>query len=162
MSTCSDPRRQRGEVLLEALVGVLIAGLISAGMARMASNVLNGQRDAKVQNLAVEQLRQRLQNEGVGLCGNANLPLTLASGVQVEARVDCVPAVAHVSVAGQAHDVMAPNRVELEISASDLGIKGADADMPGLLLSSGQPVQAALARNGAIRPGTGLDAPTGP
>lgn len=44
MSTCSNcTRHQRGDVLLEALVGVLITCLIGAGLAGVTARVLNSQ-----------------------------------------------------------------------------------------------------------------------
>lgn len=138
MSTCFDsPRRQRGDMMLEALVGVLITSVIGAGLAHVAANVMNSQRDAKVENLVVERLRDSLQSTGTGLCGGSELSLDLPTGKQ-NASVSCEAAAATVSVAGVARTIDAPQRVDLTVSAKVLGSRGAGTDDPDLLLSSRQ------------------------
>ena len=123
MSTCFDPRRrQRGDMMLEALVGVLITSVIGAGLAHVVGRVLSSQRDAKVENLVVEQLRSQLQGEGLGLCGG--LTVALPDGDKT-VNVECVSEAANVTVSGITHAVDAPQRIDLEVSASDLGVSGA-------------------------------------
>ena len=90
MSICFDPpRRQRGDMMLEALVGVLITSIIGAGLAHVVANVMNSQRDAKVENLMVERLRDSLHGQGVGLCGSATLEISLPNGEARNAAVSC-------------------------------------------------------------------------
>ena len=133
MSICSDTRRrQRGDIMLEALVGVLITSVIGAGLAHVVGRVLSSQRDAKVENLVVEQLRSQLQGAGVGLCDGRTVTVSLPDGDKT-VTVVCESASANVTVSGITHAVDAPQRIDLEVSASDLGVSGA-----ALKLSSGQ------------------------
>ena len=135
MSICSDTRRrQRGDIMLEALVGVLITSVIGAGLAHVVGRVLSSQRDAKVENLVVEQLRSQLQGEGVGLCDGRTVTIALPGGDKAVA-VDCEVAAANITVAGIERAVDAPQRVELRVAAADLGI--GDESAP-LIVSSRQ------------------------
>lgn len=125
MSTCFDPRRrQRGDMMLEALVGVLITSVIGAGLAHVVGRVLSSQRDAKVENLVVEQLRSQLQGAGVGLCDGRTVTVSLPDGDKT-VNVACESEAANVTVSGITHAVDAPKRIDLEVSASDLGVSGA-------------------------------------
>lgn len=137
MSTCSDRRGQRGDVMLEALFGVLITSLIGAGLAHVAASAMNSQRDAKVENLVVEHLRGQLQRRGIGLCDGGNIDLPLP-GNDKQARVSCEAASANVTVAGVTHAIDAPARVDLTVTATDLGSKDAAGDDPDLLISTRQ------------------------
>lgn len=86
MSTFSSPSRlQRGDVLLEALVGVLITGLIGAGLAGVTARVLNSQHDAAVGAVLVNEMRNVLQINGVDLC-NDDAPLRSFSGLPEELK----------------------------------------------------------------------------
>lgn len=121
MSNCSRPlhRHQRGDVLLEALVGVLITALLGASMAHVAGRVAAGQHEARVANLSVEQLRNTLQMEGVALCdagGTTIVAPWTAQGEQPVA-VQCAPGAA-VSLAfgsGASATVTAPREVALRV-----------------------------------------------
>ena len=51
MSTCSEsrgPRTQRGDMLVEALVGRLLLCVLGVGMVYVATQVTGAQRDARV------------------------------------------------------------------------------------------------------------------
>jgi type II secretory pathway pseudopilin PulG len=138
LTSFSPPRRQRGDMLLEALVGVLITSVIGAGLAHVAGGVLNSQRDAKVENLVVEHLRDRLQHHGVGLCAGGSFEITLPAGQKPKVSVACEAVSATIRVGGIERVVKAPKRVDLSVSASDLGSKAPSEDDPPLLLSSRQ------------------------
>lgn len=139
MSICFDPpRRQRGDMMLEALVGVLITSIIGAGLAHVVASVMNSQRDAKMENLVVEGLRDSLQGQGVALCGSATLEINLPNGDAKSAAVNCEPATATLAMAGVERTVDAPQRVDLKVAAIDLGNKGASGDDPDLLVSTRQ------------------------
>ena len=138
MSSCFDSaRRQRGDVMLEALVGVLITSLIGAGLAHVAANVMNSQRDAKVENLVVEHLRDELQGRGLGLCAAGEVDIVLPDATR-KASIACEAATANVTMAGISRAVDAPPRVELKVAASALGSRGAGEGDPDLLMVSGQ------------------------
>lgn len=136
MSNCSDARRQRGEILLEALVGVLITGLIGAGLAHVASNVMNSQRDTKVEHIAVVGLRSRLQNQGIGLCAAGSTTVVMPGNASTPVTVTCTSTSANISLNGVAHTVTAPPLVKLSVAATAMGIKGADTSSAALQVSS--------------------------
>lgn len=141
MSTCFKSRsRERGDALLEALIGVLITTLIGGGMAHVVATIMNSQRDAKVENIVVEKLRGQLHSGGVGLCDAAKISLKLTSTVEKDATVSCATATpTTLEVNGVSLAVTPPRRIDLKVAAADLEAKGAsgknDVD---LLLSSRQ------------------------
>lgn len=145
MSTCSDrraaPRRQRGEMLLEALIAVLITSVIAAGLAHVQARLMADQRATKVERLVVGQLREQLQSAGTGLCGSGNVTLPLASDLQRDARITCVDVGnLQVGVAGALLAVGAPPRIDLSVSAADLHMEAGEVGEAAvdLLVSSQQ------------------------
>ena len=93
MSTCSKPPRgprfQRGDMLLEALVAVLITSLIAGGLAHVQSRLMANQRATKVERLVVGQLREQLHSGGTGLCGSGTIALALSADLTRQAHVEC-------------------------------------------------------------------------
>lgn len=144
MSTCSEPRsprRQRGDMLLEALVAVLITSLIAAGLAHVQSRLMANQRTTKVERLVVGQLREQLQNGGSGLCGNGTISLVLAADLSRDAQVTCsIAPQINVGLAGTVLSIEAPREIGLSVRAADLELDGDDSGDHGadLLLSSHQ------------------------
>lgn len=145
MSTCCDlrrsPRRQRGEMLLEALVGVLITSLIAAGLVHVQARLMDTQRATKVERLVVGQLREQLQSRGTALCDSGTVDLTLSAELTRNASVQCgAVQTLNVGLGGTAIDVDAPRQVGLTVSAADLELDGdtAGAGAVDLLLSSHQ------------------------
>ena len=69
MSIYCNPRRQRGDILLESLIGVLIAALAAGGIAHLLGRINDSQREAKVEQLALRQMRDDLHDKGLALCG---------------------------------------------------------------------------------------------
>ncbi|CAD5108229.1 hypothetical protein [Zestomonas carbonaria] len=70
----STSRRQRGDALLEALIGILLMSIVGLGLVYTTSRVAVSQKDMNLQNLAVSQLRDLLQRNGSGsldLCASA-------------------------------------------------------------------------------------------
>lgn len=146
MSTCNDqrrpPRGQRGDILLEALIGVLLTAIVAAGMAGIAAKLAISQRDAKLENVAVEQLRTQLQDQGLQLCELGGQTRFDLPGKQVVASVTC-PDPVQVTVsapgAGVSHPVQAPREIRLQVAASDLDLEGAkQASSPAMVLGTQQ------------------------
>lgn len=146
MSTCFDPprprrRRQAGEVLLEALFGVLITSLIGAGLMHVQARLMAAQRVTKVERLVVGKLREQLHVSGTSLCAAGTVPLELTSSLQMDAAVTCGAATdIQVSLGGFVLDVPAPSQVDLSVASADLELgEGASSDGGvDLLLSSRQ------------------------
>lgn len=85
-------RRQRGDMLLEALIGVLLLGLLGLGLTYAASRVLVQQRYANTQDVVLRQMRSTLETQGVAaLCAAGSVPLQVATGEQ---PVNLTPTVA--------------------------------------------------------------------
>ena len=69
---CTDPRRaQRGDALLEALVGILLLALLGLGLSHAAARMLAAQRYAAAHGIVVGQMRNVLETQGIAhLCSN--------------------------------------------------------------------------------------------
>ena len=127
MSICSE-HRQRGDILLEALVGVLIAALAAGGIAHLAGRVNDSQRQAKVEQLALEQMRNKLHDDGVTLC-NTTPSLTLPGNLTPTIDVPCSDPTTTVTVIIDTHNytVTPPREVSITAEAGSLGLSGSNA-----------------------------------
>lgn len=80
-----NARHQRGDVLIESLIGVLLMAIIGLGVIYAVSRVMVTQRDMNLQNIAVGQMRTLLQQYGTSLCpgetNNAKAVLSLPSNL---------------------------------------------------------------------------------
>ncbi len=59
-------------MLLEALISVLLMSIIGAGTAYVASRIVVGAKNARVDGVAVSQMRMLLQHYGPELCPKAS------------------------------------------------------------------------------------------
>ena len=139
MSICSE-HRQRGDILLEALVGVLIAALAAGGIAHLAGRVNDSQRQAKVEQLALEQMRNELHDDGVTLCGTTP-SLTLPGNLTPTIDVTCSDATTVTVEIGTCnytvtprtcnythnYTVTPPLEVSIAADAGSLGLSGSNA-----------------------------------
>ena len=133
MSICSE-HRQRGDILLEALVGVLIAALAAGGIAHLAGRVNDSQRQAKVEQLALEQMRNKLHDDGVTLCGTTP-SLTLPGNLTPTITVNCSAATTvTVTIDTIDYIVEPPREVSIDADADSLGLSDGDP----LSLGTGQ------------------------
>ena len=133
MSICSE-HRQRGDILLEALVGVLIAALAAGGIAHLAGRVNDSQRQAKVEQLALEQMRNELHDDGVTLCDTTpslTLPGNLTPTINVicsdTERVDGTTVTVTVTIDTHNYTVTPPREVSIAAEADSLGLSGSNA-----------------------------------
>ena len=86
---CTDPRRaQRGDALLEALVGILLLALLGLGLSHAAARMLAAQRYAAAHGIVDAQMRNALETQGIAyLCSNPHtfsITPTDGSAISVE------------------------------------------------------------------------------
>lgn len=141
MSSCCDPAawraRQRGDVLMEALVGVLLTGLLGAGMLHVAGQLAARQADLRAETLAMVEMRRLLRTQGEGLCDAPGGHQVSIGERQVSIQVECgsVPTVGISAPGAGTLAVPAPREVVLSVAAADLG----DAEGgPGLVVGTRQ------------------------
>lgn len=100
-SEISSVSRSRGDMLTEAIISMLLIGIAGMGITYVVSSVSNSQRDFKVQQQVVNELRSKIQNRasrddlctaGPGNTANFDVAVTRVSG--------CDPVQATVSGAG--------------------------------------------------------------
>ncbi len=146
MSTCFErsARLQRGDVLLEALIGVLITAIIGGGMAHIAARTMVSQRDAKVENLVVEKLRAELGGKGRALCDMPDGKFAVdLQGKSIDAEVECADAKAELSVptgsgVTEVRSVDAPPVIKLTVTAAAMELAGADKNSTPLEVATRQ------------------------
>ena len=141
MSSCSDPatrwRRERGGVLMEALVGVLLTGLLGAGMLHVGGQLAARQADLRAETLAMVEMRRLLRTQGEGLCDAPGGHRVDIAGRQVPIEVECQSAPPVVAIAAPGAgtlSVEAPRAVVLRVAAEHLGA-GRD-DGPALVVGT--------------------------
>lgn len=126
---CRRPRRQRGDILLESLIGVLITALIGGGMAFLCARLMDSQREAGIERLAVERLRNSLLDQGLALCGTSPTLSSWPGGGAPAATVHCpAPVAVTVTLGGTGYAVAPPAAVRLEVAAAALGLAGGGTD----------------------------------
>lgn len=69
-----DKRRQHGEALLEALIGMLLMMIIGLGLSHATARATVSQRDMNLQNIVVGQMRNLIVQRGAKLCTDDTLP----------------------------------------------------------------------------------------
>jgi type II secretory pathway pseudopilin PulG len=135
MLTCCNYRNQRGDILLESLIGVLIVALIGGGIAHLSARLLDGQREAKVQQIALNQLHDTLLDGGVSLCGTTQ-PLTAPLQTQ-QAVVTCTNAnPVALTINGNAYTVTPPSGITVTVDAAALGLSGSGTTNPPLTVGT--------------------------
>ncbi|MBT0568900.1 hypothetical protein KIK84_01050 [Curvibacter sp. CHRR-16] len=84
-SLCNKPlSSQRGDALIEALVGMLLMSVISLGLAFVMTKTLNNQRNTSVGSRTLVEMRQVLSDTGVStLCGSSGTAVSTSSQVAV-------------------------------------------------------------------------------
>jgi type II secretory pathway pseudopilin PulG len=112
---CRESNKQRGDVLLEALICVLIMSIIGAGTAYITSRMNVSAKNVRVNGAAVAQMRVLLQQYGPTLCDGATnsskaavmLPVTFSSQqLQVKCSTGDTVTVGGVAVAQPAKVVL--------------------------------------------------------
>lgn len=95
-------RKQRGDMLLEALISILLLGVLGLGLSYAGARVLVQQRFANTQDLALSQMRASLESQGLqALCAGTAEPLPLQIGTaQLTPTLSCTKKSVTVTVSG--------------------------------------------------------------
>lgn len=95
-------RKERGDILMESLIGIVLMSIIGLGISYASSRASTSQRDMKLQNVVVSQMRNLLALNGKALCSNASLAtITLPTQANtISLDVTCTPAAA-VNIGGR-------------------------------------------------------------
>ncbi|SDO00793.1 hypothetical protein SAMN05216193_10716 [Pseudomonas jinjuensis] len=122
----STSRRQRGDVLIEALIGMLLTCIVGLGVVYSTSRVAVSQKDMNLQAMAVSQLRDLLQSNGSGtldLCSGSH-QIRLTRQLSLPVSVDgCATQSARVGKNGDLKELNAVP-VPLTLSVSDPALGG--------------------------------------
>lgn len=86
MFPLSERNRQRGDILVESLIGVLLMSIIGLGVSYTASRATVSQRDMKLQQVVIAQMRNLLEQHGTALCSDATL-----AAVRVPGQANTLP-----------------------------------------------------------------------
>ena len=111
----SRVRSQRGDALMEALVAVILLGIVSLGMIYALSRVTVAQKYQNVQSLAVQAIRASLQSDGFASgcpssgAKSSTSTLALTSSVSLsEMQIRCTVTTIGVSVNGVSKTATVP------------------------------------------------------
>jgi Tfp pilus assembly protein PilV len=83
------PLHQRGDMLIESMVGLLLMSIMGLALSLAVGKTSIGQKDMAVRNLAVTQLRDLLQRNGMDaldLC-TQNPKIVLPNGLNLQVTV---------------------------------------------------------------------------
>lgn len=119
MSLLPDmPYKQRGDILLESLIGMLLMSIIGLGLVYAASRVAATQGEMNKQNIAVSEMREMLQQQGRALCSASEPSISIPPNESIELIVHCSDAPTTVTVGSLAVDVGSGIRwISLETAA---------------------------------------------
>lgn len=114
----STPRAQRGDILLESLIGIVLMAIVGLGLVYSASRVAVSQKDMNQQNIVVSQMRTLLQQQGRALCSGGTPSISIPPNESIELTVHCSDAPTTVTVGNMAVDVGSGIRwISLETAA---------------------------------------------
>lgn len=120
----SSLRQQRGDFLLEALIGMVLMAIISMGVVYVTSKASVSQRDMQVQEIAKSQLRTKLQN-GINLCA-ANQTITVPGKADATISMQGCTATERTSLTASINNVTVTNIPSPVIMSANLGADACD------------------------------------
>ncbi len=123
MSRLSNtPLKQRGDILLESLIGIVLMAIVGLGLVYSASRVAVSQKDMNQQNIVVSQMRALLQQQGRALCSGSTPSISIPPNESIELIVHCSDTPTTVTVGSLAVDVGSGIRwISLETAAKHNG-----------------------------------------
>lgn len=116
-------KAQRGDILLESLVSMVIVSIIGAGALHVAARGAVSHRYLDNQSEAVTQMRALLQRQGNGLCGNNSTSITVAKS-SLAVTVNCTTTTSSVTVNGSSVAVSGTAATQVSLAASSAMLFG--------------------------------------
>ncbi|NKF21171.1 hypothetical protein [Solimonas marina] len=103
--------------MLEALIGMLLIGIVGLGMSYAAARAVVSQRQLNASEIAITQMRNLLQRYGTALCDDTSLAvITLPPATSLDLTVSCSTASASVNGTSVSD---APSSVTLSATSAD-------------------------------------------
>lgn len=120
-----QPCRQRGDILLESLIGIVLMAIVGLGLVHSAAKVAVSQKDMNEQNILVSQMRALLQERGQRLCSGSVPSIRVPPDKTVALVASCSNAPAMVTIGGDAIEVGSQIRwVSLSTTGDDPVVVG--------------------------------------
>jgi len=123
-------------MMLDALVGVIITGVVGAGTLVIAGRLAESQRDLRVQSSAIRTTRALLTTNATGLCGapTTTIPALGNAGTNITVNVACAatvpvtvaPAVTAGGTIPATNTLPSVRRVEVSVPLAALGVEDPD------------------------------------
>jgi type II secretory pathway pseudopilin PulG len=121
-------RKQRGDLLIESLIGLVLMAIIGMGVVFVTSKMSISHKDMRLQEIVVNQLRAQLMNNGNGvidLCTNKpqlNVPGIDLQPADIEVQGCGVTTTATVTTASGVVEIAnVPRPLVVRVSHQDLG-----------------------------------------
>lgn len=112
----SNKKHQQGFSLLEALVAMVLTSIIALGGALSMGKIMQVQRQSNLQQIAVNELRNLLREDGQKLCETpAAAPQIKINGKDLTVNVTCTPSTIRVGT------------TDTQIISPVLSVEGGDA-----------------------------------
>ena len=111
---------QRGDALLESLVGVVLASIVGLGLSYTTSRMMVGQRYVSSQYAVLGQMTDSLQTNGVSnICaGSSQVSVSVGTSSVTLPTPTCTTAAVTVSVSGGSQSATLPAGVVTSMSLS--------------------------------------------
>jgi prepilin peptidase dependent protein A len=124
---------QRGDALLESLVGVVLASVVGLGLSYTTARMMVSQRYVASQNAVLSQMTGSLASSGVAnLCaGTAQASVTVGATSVTLPTPTCTTAAVTISVSGGAQSATLPVGVVTSMSLSTPGSNTAATGLVG-------------------------------
>ena len=112
-----NKKHQQGFSLLEALVAMVLTSIIALGGALSMGKIMQVQRQSNLQQIAVNELRNLLREDGQKLCETSppEAPQIEINGKDITVNVTCTPSTIRVGT------------TDTQIISPVLSVKGEDA-----------------------------------
>lgn len=108
-------RRQRGDMLLESMIAMLLLAIGGMGPAYVGSRIAVAHKQMNTSAAAAAQLRQLIETQGAALCGTT--PTIGIAGTNFDVTVTCTAA-ANITLNGVS--VAQPGRINLSVTSVDM------------------------------------------